>query len=108
MQRMAIRTLPDGTVSKVYPFHVCLRGLEMDVLCRDDDDYDAMVKIICVSGRRHNVIVIIYGVVSNHAHVAVLAARQEHVDNYACDLKKSIPCGSTSATEKAMYCMAWM
>lgn len=88
MQRMAIRTLPDGTVSKVYPFHVCLRGLEMDVLCRDDDDYDAMVKIICVSGRRHNVIVIIYGVVSNHAHVAVLAARQEHVDNYACDLKK--------------------
>lgn len=59
MQRIAIRTLPDGTVSKVYPFHVCLRGLEMDVLCRDDDDYDAMVKIICVSGRRHNVIVII-------------------------------------------------
>lgn len=60
----------------------------MDVLCRDDDDYDAMVKIICVCARRHHVIVIIYGVVSNHCHVAVLAAKQENVDNYACDLKK--------------------
>ena len=60
----------------------------MDVLCRDDDDYDAMVKIICVSARRHHVIVIIYGVVSNHSHVAVLASKQEDVDQYACDLKK--------------------
>ncbi len=88
MERVAVRTLPDGTVGKVYPFHVCIRGLEMDVLCRDNDDYDAMVKIICVSARRHNVIVIIYGVVSNHSHVAVLAAKERDVDKYAYDLKK--------------------
>lgn len=60
----------------------------MDVLCRDNEDYDAMVKIICVSARRHNVIVIIYCVVSNHCHIAVLASRQENVVNYATDLKK--------------------
>ena len=73
MQRTAVRTMPDGTVRQVHPFHVCVRGLEMEVLCRDSEDYDAMVKVICVAARRHNILVIIYCVVSNHCHVAVLA-----------------------------------
>lgn len=88
MLRTAVRTLPDGTVRQVHPFHVCVKGLEMEVLCRDSEDYDAMVKVICVAARRHNILVIIYCVVSNHCHVAVLATRQEDVALFAIDLKK--------------------
>ena len=88
MQRVAIRTLPNGTLCKVYPYHICIKGLEQAVLCRDPEDYDAMVKVICVSAWRKNVIVVIYGVVSNHCHVAILAATQKEADAYAHDLKK--------------------
>ena len=88
MRRIVVRALPDGSVLPVYPFHVCIKGLETTVLCRDDEDYDAMVKVICVSARRCNVIVVIYAVVSNHCHVAVLAVSQEDADKYGKDLKK--------------------
>ncbi|MBR6457391.1 MAG: hypothetical protein IKS71_02225 [Bacteroidales bacterium] len=47
-----------------------------------------MVKVICVSAWRCNVIVIIYAVVSNHCHVAILAVSQEDADKYARDIKK--------------------
>ena len=58
----------------VYPFHVCMKGTESVVLCRDDSDYDAMVKVIAVAAKRKNVIIVIYTVVSTHCHIAVLAA----------------------------------
>ncbi|MCR5408110.1 MAG: hypothetical protein K6E61_03290 [Bacteroidales bacterium] len=85
---MAVRTLPHGDVRKLQPFHVCIKGLEDAILCRDDEDYDAMVKIICVSAWRHNVIVIIYTVLSNHCHIAVLAERQDIAQLYGNDVKK--------------------
>lgn len=88
MKRIVPRTLPDGYVSYVQPFHVCLKGLETNVLCRDDDDYDAMVKVICVSAYRNNVIVIIYSVVSNHCHVAVLARAKAEAEAFSLDVKK--------------------
>lgn len=88
MQRTAIRTLPDGSVRRLQPFHVCIKGLEDALLCRDDDDYDALVKVICVSAWRSNVIVIIYTVLSNHCHIAVLAERQEIAQLYGNDVKK--------------------
>lgn len=88
MQRIAVRTLPDGTVRKLQPFHVCIKGLEDALLCKDDEDYDALVKVICVSAWRHNVIVVIYTVLSNHCHVAVLAERQEAAQNYGNNVKK--------------------
>ena len=88
MQRVAVRTLPCGDVRKLQPFHVCIKGLEDAILCRDDEDYDAMVKIICVSAWRHNVIVIIYTVLSNHCHIAVLAERQDIAQLYGNDVKK--------------------
>jgi len=47
-----------------------------------------MVKIICVSAWRHNVIVVIYTVLSNHCHVAVLAERQEIAQAYGVEVKK--------------------
>lgn len=88
MQRVAVRTLPNGCVRKLQPFHVCIKGLEDALLCKDDEDYDTMVKVICVSAWRHNVIVIIYTVLSNHCHVAVLAERQEYAQAYGNDVKK--------------------
>ena len=88
MQRVAVRTLPCGDVRKLQPFHVCIKGLEDAILCRDDEDYDAMVKVICVSAWRHNVIVIIYTVLSNHCHIAVLAEQQERALAYGNDIKK--------------------
>lgn len=62
--------------------------MEDAILCRDDEDYDAMVKVICVSAWRSNVIVIIYTVLSNHCHIAVLAERQEIAQLYGNDVKK--------------------
>jgi hypothetical protein len=88
MQRVAVRTLPSGDVRRLQPFHVCVKGLEDAILCRDDDDYDALVKVICVSAWRSNVIVIIYTVLSNHCHIAVLAERQEIAQLYGNDVKK--------------------
>lgn len=88
MRRIVPRTLPDGTVRNVQPFHVCLEGLEKAVLCRDDDDYDAIVKIICVAARRKNVIVVIYVVVSNHSHITILARSQNDAEAYGEEVKK--------------------
>lgn len=88
MRRVVVRALPDGRVCNVYPFHICLKGLEKVILCRDDEDYDAMVKVICLAAWRRNVIVIIYAVVSNHCHIAVLAMAQSDADAYAEEIKK--------------------
>lgn len=88
MRRIVCRELPDGSIRNVQPFHISLEGLEKAILCRDDTDYDAMVKVLCVSARRKNVILVIYAVVSNHCHAAVLAASQKEADAYGQDVKK--------------------
>lgn len=62
--------------------------MERLILFRDDDDYDAMVKIMCVCAKRKNVIIIIYAVVSNHCHVAVLANTQEEAYEYGQEIKR--------------------
>ena len=88
MERIVMRELPDGSIRYVQPFHITLEGMETAVLCRDNEDYDAFVKIICVCARRKNVLVIIYAVVSNHSHVAVLALRQKDADEYGEEIKR--------------------
>lgn len=88
MKRIVSRMLPDGTICNVQPFHVSMEGMEKSVLCRDAADYDAFVKIICVSARRKNVIVIIYAVVSNHSHIGVLARSQREADEYGQEVKR--------------------
>lgn len=88
MERIVTRRLPDGTLCRVSPFHTCIKGLEDTVLCRDHDDYDAFAKIMCVSAWRKNVIIIIYAVVSNHCHGAVLAANQASAEAFIHDVKK--------------------
>lgn len=88
MNRTVLRQMPDGSVRYAQPYHVSMEGQKTVVLCRDDEDYDAMVKIICVCARRENVIVIIYAVVSNHSHVAILAICQEDADAFSEEIKK--------------------
>ena len=88
MKRTVLRQMPDGSVRYVQPYHVSMEGQEMTVLCRDDEDYDVMVKIICVCARRKNVIVIIYAVVSNHSHVAILAICQDDADSFSEEIKR--------------------
>ena len=88
MKRTVLRQMPDGNVRYVQPYHVSMEGQEKVVLCRDAEDYDAMVKIICVCSRRKNVIVIIYVVVSNHSHVAILAVRKEDADAFGEEIKR--------------------
>ena len=88
MKLKASRLSSNGTPATLYPFHVCMKGLENAVLYRDDDDYDAMTKIICVCAHRKNARVIIYAMVSNHSHVALLSRSQSEADAYAIDIKK--------------------
>lgn len=88
MRRIVHRKLPDGRFRNVQPFHVSMEGLEKTILCRCDNDYDAMVKILCVCARRKNVLIIVYAVVSNHCHIAVLAATQADADAFGQEAKR--------------------
>ena len=88
MNRTVLRQMPDGSVRYAQPYHVSMEGQKTVVLCRDDEDYDAMVKIISVCARRKNVIVIVYAVVSNHSHVAILAICQEDADAFSEEIKR--------------------
>ena len=73
---------------RVEPYHVCLKGLETAVLCRDDEDYNVMVKTLTVCAWRNNVIIITYSVVSNHTHTAALAAKWEDAQAFGEESKK--------------------
>ena len=88
MRRTVERRLPDGTIRTVQPFHISMEGLETAILCRDDKDYDALVKILCVAAKRKNVIVVIYVVVSNHCHAGLLATSQTSADEYGQEVKR--------------------
>ena len=72
-QRITTRQLPDGTVARVYPFHISMEGMESVLLCRDDEDYDVLQKYFYVCCWVNNVLVIIDIEMSNHGHLAVLA-----------------------------------
>lgn len=86
--KTVIKQLPDGRLDRVIPFHVSFEGLEKAIICRDDEDYDRMVKCIFVCARRKNVLVITYVVVSNHAHLAILARNIKEANEYAEEVKR--------------------
>lgn len=88
MERIVSRRLPDGSIRTVKPYHISLEGHSRAILCREEKDYDAMVKILCVAARRKNVIVIIYAVVSNHCHAAVLAVNQSEAYEFGWEVKR--------------------
>ena len=81
-ERICTRRLPDGSLRKVYPFHVSLEGMAQLVLCREKEDYDMMVKYIFICAKRKNVIVVIHIVMSNHGHATILATAQEDADAF--------------------------
>lgn len=68
-----VREMPDGTKRSVFPFHLSMEGLQKAIICRDDEDYDVLVKYIFLCALSKNVIVVTYVVVSNHLHVILLA-----------------------------------
>lgn len=82
------RVLPDGSRKLVRPYHISMEGRESIIICRDDEDYDVMVKTIAVGCRRKNVIVVIYAVVSNHFHIAALAEDQASAYAAAAEIKR--------------------
>ena len=76
-QRVVERLLPDGTIAKVYPFHISLEGMESILLCRDDEDYDHLEKSFYLGALDANVLVISEIAMSTHGHCAVLAVSWE-------------------------------
>lgn len=86
--RIVTRRLPNGNIAKVYPFHISMEGLEKSIICKEDEDYDALVKCIMVCSIRLNVIVVIYIAVSNHGHVIILCESQRIADKYANEIKR--------------------
>lgn len=78
MMRAIVREMPDGSARRVYPFHVSLEGLKKAIICRDEEDYDVMVKYVFLCAMAANVRVVTYVVVSNHLHVILLAENYEH------------------------------
>lgn len=89
MKRIVARILPSGETKNVQPFHITMKGLEKAILCRDNEDYGVLIKYIAVCAHRKNVIVIIYAAVSNHCHVAILAASHQNAADFADELKKN-------------------
>ena len=87
-QRIVFRTLPDGSIQKVSPFHISLEGLESDLLCRDDEDFDHLEKSIYVSAWRHNCIPVMHIAMSNHGHSCILATDMEQAVNTGELIKK--------------------
>lgn len=87
-KRIVTRTLPNGKASKVYPFHISLEGLESNLLCRDDEDYDHLVKSFLIGSYKHNCIIIIYIAMSNHGHIALLSEDMNCAYNAARSIKK--------------------
>ena len=76
-ERIVNRRLPDGSTSKVHPFHISMKGMESIVLCRDVEDYDVLQKYFHICTWQSNVLVISNIVMSNHGHLAVLAVDYE-------------------------------
>ena len=88
MLRAIVREMPDGSVCSVYPFHMSLEGLKKAIICRDDEDYDVLIKYIFLCAISKNVRVITYVVVSNHLHVILLAENEAQAKAYGNEIRR--------------------
>lgn len=76
-QRITTRTLPNGQIRRVLPFHISLEGMESTLLCRDDDDYDHLEKSFYISCWKNNCIPVMQIAMSNHGHCCILSTGLE-------------------------------
>ena len=83
-----VREMPDGSARRVYPFHLSLEGLEKAIICRDEEDYDILVKYVFLCALRKNVIVATYVVVSNHLHAILLAEDDIVAGDYGNEVRR--------------------
>ena len=83
-----VREMPDKSNRRVYPFHLSMEGLEKAIICRDNEDYDIMVKYIFLCAWRLNTIVVTYTVVSNHLHVILLAENDIAAKAYGDEVRR--------------------
>ena len=80
---------PDGTSSKVYPFHVCTKGQEDRVIFKDEEDLKMAHNLIPICARRANVIVVSDCVLPTHIHAMTLARSYEHASRFIDGYKQS-------------------
>lgn len=83
-----MRMLPDGSVRKAKPFHISFEGMTTALLCKTEDDYGCFVKYIFICAQRNNLIVVVYTVVSNHAHILALSSDKDSCFRFCDDLKR--------------------
>ena len=67
------RRLPDGTMTRVFPFHISMEGMESVLLCRDEEDFDHLEKTFYLSAWKNNGLTIMEIAMSNHGHTCILA-----------------------------------
>lgn len=51
-ERCPLVELYDGVITKMYPFHVSMEGMENKILCREDEDYDTFVKVLAITAHK--------------------------------------------------------
>ena len=83
-----VREMPDGSSRRVFPFHLSLEGLEKAIICRDEKDYDILVKYVFLCALKKNVRVVTYVVVSNHLHVILLAENSEQAKAFGDEIRR--------------------
>ena len=87
-QRVVERLLPDGSVAKVYPFHVCLEGTESVMLCQDDEDFDQLEKSFYLGALDANALVVSEIVLATRGLCTVLAVNWEGAEAVGEFVKK--------------------
>lgn len=87
-QRVVERLLPDGSVAKVYPFHVCLEGTESVLLCQDDEDFDHLEKSFYLGALDANALVVSEIVLATRGLCTVLAVNWEGAEAVGEFVKK--------------------
>lgn len=87
-ERCPLRDMPEIGICRMYPFHISFEGLETLILCRDEEDYDTFVKIICTCVFKFGAILLMYVVVSNHAHFTILARSLKNAEALSNEIKR--------------------
>jgi len=86
--RIHSREFPAGNIATAFPFHISMEGMESVLLCREEEDYDALQKCFYVSCWSNNVIIVADIEMSNHGHIIALAESQKAAQRAAFSIKQ--------------------